>query len=119
MSSVRVNEFVRGKGGVTADTALRLARLYKTTPQFWMHMGVRRLVLGEGLPLACGGAIAGLLLAMVTTRVLRSLLFETEPLDPTTLLAAAAVFVVAALVATCLPARHATKVDRMTVLRDE
>jgi addiction module HigA family antidote len=23
---------------VTADTALRLAQLFKTTPQFWMHM---------------------------------------------------------------------------------
>jgi antitoxin HigA-1 len=38
MSTVRVNELVRGKRGVTADTALRLAQLFKTTPQFWMHM---------------------------------------------------------------------------------
>lgn len=35
---MRVNELVRGKRGVTADTALRLAQLFKTTPQFWMHM---------------------------------------------------------------------------------
>jgi antitoxin HigA-1 len=38
MSTVRLNEIVRGKRGVTADTALRLAQLFKTTPQFWMHM---------------------------------------------------------------------------------
>jgi addiction module HigA family antidote len=38
MSSVRLNELVRGKRGVTADTAIRLAQLFKTTPQFWMHM---------------------------------------------------------------------------------
>ena len=38
ISTVRVNELVRGKRGVTADTALRLAQLFKTTPQFWMHM---------------------------------------------------------------------------------
>ena len=38
MSTVRLNEVVRGKRGVTADTALRLAQLFKTTPQFWMHM---------------------------------------------------------------------------------
>ena len=38
MSNVRLNELVRGKRGVTADTALRLAHLFKTTPQFWMHM---------------------------------------------------------------------------------
>ena len=32
------SELVRGKRGVTADTALRLAHLFKTTPQLWMHM---------------------------------------------------------------------------------
>ena len=37
-STVRLNELVRGKRGVTADTALRLAQFFKTTPQFWMHM---------------------------------------------------------------------------------
>jgi antitoxin HigA-1 len=37
ISTVRLNELVRGKRGVTADTALRLAQLFKTTPQFWMH----------------------------------------------------------------------------------
>jgi plasmid maintenance system antidote protein VapI len=34
MSTVRLNEIVRGKRCVTADTALRLAQLSKTTPQF-------------------------------------------------------------------------------------
>lgn len=38
MSPARLNELVRGKRGVTADTAIRLAQLFKTTPQFWMHM---------------------------------------------------------------------------------
>ena len=38
MSTVRLNELVRAKRGVTADTALRLAQFFKTTPQFWMHM---------------------------------------------------------------------------------
>jgi addiction module HigA family antidote len=38
ISTVRLNELVWGKRGVTADTALRLAQLFKTTPQFWMHM---------------------------------------------------------------------------------
>jgi hypothetical protein len=33
-----LNELVRVKRGVTADTALRLAQFFKTTPQFWMHM---------------------------------------------------------------------------------
>ena len=34
----RLNELVLGKRGVTADTALRLARQFKTTPQLWMHL---------------------------------------------------------------------------------
>jgi addiction module HigA family antidote len=38
MSVNRLNELVLGKRGVTADTALRLARRFKTTPQVWMHL---------------------------------------------------------------------------------
>ncbi len=34
----RLNEIIRGKRGVTADTALRLAKLLKTTPQFWLNL---------------------------------------------------------------------------------
>jgi antitoxin HigA-1 len=34
----RLNELILGKRGVTADTALRLARVFKTTPQLWMHL---------------------------------------------------------------------------------
>ncbi len=33
-----INEIVLGKRGVTADTALRLARYYKTSPQFWLGL---------------------------------------------------------------------------------
>jgi addiction module HigA family antidote len=38
MSLNRLNELVLGKRGVTADTALRLARRFQTTPQIWMHL---------------------------------------------------------------------------------
>ena len=34
----RLNELILGKRGITADTALRLARYFKTTPQLWMHL---------------------------------------------------------------------------------
>lgn len=34
----RVNDIVRGRRAVTADTALRLARYFGTTPQFWMNL---------------------------------------------------------------------------------
>jgi len=34
----RINEIVHGKRGITADTALRLARFFGTTPDFWASM---------------------------------------------------------------------------------
>ena len=34
----RLNELVLGKRGITADTALRLARFLKTSPQLWMRL---------------------------------------------------------------------------------
>jgi antitoxin HigA-1 len=34
----RLNEIVLGKRGITADTALKLARLFKMSPQFWMRL---------------------------------------------------------------------------------
>jgi addiction module HigA family antidote len=37
----RVNEIVLGKRGITADTALRLARCFGTSDQFWMNLQAR------------------------------------------------------------------------------
>lgn len=34
----RISEIVRGRRGVTADTALRLGRLLGTTPEFWLGL---------------------------------------------------------------------------------
>ena len=34
----RINEIIHGKRGITADTALRLARYFNMTPQFWMGL---------------------------------------------------------------------------------
>ena len=34
----RLNEIVLGKRGITADTALKVARLFKMSPQFWMRL---------------------------------------------------------------------------------
>jgi addiction module HigA family antidote len=38
ISTNRLNELIRGKRGVTADTAIRLAKLLNTTPEFWMNL---------------------------------------------------------------------------------
>lgn len=38
ISTNRLNELVRGKRGMTADTALRLADYFKTSAEFWMNL---------------------------------------------------------------------------------
>ena len=37
----RVNEIALGRRGISADTALRLARYFNTTPQFWLNLQSR------------------------------------------------------------------------------
>lgn len=34
----RINEIVKGQRGITADTALRLGRYFKMSPQFWLNL---------------------------------------------------------------------------------
>src|SRR5512141_1979941 len=38
VSPQKINDIVRGKRGITADTALRLAIVLRTTPEFWMGL---------------------------------------------------------------------------------
>jgi addiction module HigA family antidote len=36
----RINEIVRGKRGITPDTAWRFAQAFGTTPEFWMNLQI-------------------------------------------------------------------------------
>ena len=36
--TLRISQIVRGQRAVTADTALRLARYFGTTPRFWLNL---------------------------------------------------------------------------------
>ncbi|ABK45387.1 plasmid maintenance system antidote protein, XRE family [Magnetococcus marinus MC-1] len=36
--ATRISEIIRGRRGISAETALRLARYFGTTPQFWMNL---------------------------------------------------------------------------------
>jgi len=38
ITATRLNEIIRGRRGVTADTALRLARYLGTSPEFWLGL---------------------------------------------------------------------------------
>jgi len=80
---------------------------------------VLRMVLSQGLRLTFFGVVAGLAGAFATTRLLASLLFGVRPTDPLTIAAVVGLISVVALVACYLPARVATRVDPMLVLREE
>ena len=40
VDAARLNEILRGRRGITADTALRLARYLGTSPEFWLKLQV-------------------------------------------------------------------------------
>jgi putative ABC transport system permease protein len=80
---------------------------------------IRRLVLGEALWLTAAGILVGLAVAFAATRALQGLLFEIGALDPATLLTATFVLVGTLMLASYLPARRATQIDPVDMLRAE
>ena len=80
---------------------------------------VLRMVLRQGLMLTVVGVAGGLAVAFAMNRVLASLLFGVRPSDPATMGAVVALITTIAFVACYLPARLATRVDPMIVLRED
>ena len=78
---------------------------------------VLSMMLKEGAALAAAGVALGLPLAALLGFGVSSLLYDVKPLDPVVFTAAPAVLALAALVATWLPARRATRVTPLTALR--
>jgi putative ABC transport system permease protein len=81
--------------------------------------GVLKLVVGQGLSLVLIGTGIGLAASLAVTRLLQAMLFGVKSADPATFLVAALLWVAIALLACYIPARRATKVDPMVVLRYE
>jgi putative ABC transport system permease protein len=80
---------------------------------------VRRMVLAGGLMQAGIGIAIGVAGALWLTRLMESLLFGVSPGDPLTLASVAAILLGVAALACYLPARRATRVDPLVVLRAE
>jgi predicted permease len=77
------------------------------------------LVLREGLVLTVPGLVAGSLIALAASRVVRGMLVNISPSDPITFVAAAAFLALVAALASYLPALRATRVDPVVALRNE
>lgn len=80
---------------------------------------VCHFVLAEAVRLAGLGAVLGLAGATIATRLLPGMLFEVDPLDPSTLVGAALLLIAASALASYVPVRRATRVDAVAMLRNE
>ena len=78
---------------------------------------VLSMMLKEGAALAAVGVALGLPLAALLGFGVSKMLYDVKPLDPVVFTAAPAALAVAALIATWLPARRATRVSPLTALR--
>jgi putative ABC transport system permease protein len=89
-----------------------------------MAMGARprdvlKLVIGQGAKLIAAGLSAGLIVALIASRIINSLLYQVSATDPLTYLVVLLLLASVALAACYIPARRATKIDPMTALRAE
>ena len=79
---------------------------------------IRMFVL-HGLALGAFGVMAGVGATLALGRLMSSLLFGIDPMDPAAYIAALGVLLVAAAVASYVPARRAASIDPMATLRSE
>jgi putative ABC transport system permease protein len=79
-----------------------------------LHMVVR-----EGMMLGGAGVAIGAAAAFAANRVLTSFLYGIQPTDPLTLAGVSLLMILVAATASYLPARRATQVDPLVVLRWE
>jgi hypothetical protein len=80
---------------------------------------ILRLMLAQGMTTALAGAVIGGALAVALSTVLRAQIFRVQALDVTAFLMVAALLVSAVLLASLIPARAASRLDPLRVLRDE
>jgi predicted permease len=80
---------------------------------------IYRMVVGEGLRLAAGGVLAGLVCTFFVTRMLRGLLYGVGSNDPLTFVSVPIILLAVALLAAFVPASRAVRVEPMVALRLE
>ena len=109
-----------GLYGVTSySTAQRTAEFGLRTALGADPGAVTRLVVGEAVRLAIGGVVVGVPLGLAATPIIRNQIFGVRPVDAPSLTAAVVVLVLAALVASWLPARRAASISPLEALRSD
>jgi putative ABC transport system permease protein len=78
-----------------------------------------QLIVGQGFRLSAVGIAAGLIAALLLTRLMTSMLVGVKPSDPQTFVAMALVFFAISALASWLPARRAASLDPTTALREQ
>jgi predicted permease len=111
---------VVGLYGVKAYSVARRTREIGIRMALGAQAGaVLRMIMGEGSIMLLSGVALGLVLAIVTARILSGILYGVGALDPIAFTVAPLVLTIASLVATWLPARRATQIDPAQALRAE
>jgi putative ABC transport system permease protein len=80
---------------------------------------VMQMVLASGAKLGLAGCAIGAVAAFFATRLLRSMLFEVDPLDPAVLVLSAVAIFLLAVMASLIPARRVARVEPVEALRGE
>jgi ABC-type antimicrobial peptide transport system permease subunit len=80
---------------------------------------ILQIIMKQGVILTLAGVAVGIIAALASTRLIQGLLYGVSSTDTATYLSVPVVLVAAALAATFVPARRATKVDPLNALRHE
>jgi ABC-type antimicrobial peptide transport system permease subunit len=81
--------------------------------------GVMRLIVASGAKLGLIGCGLGALAAVFATRLMRTMLFQVDPVDPLVIVLAAIAIFLVAIAASLIPARRAAGIEPMQALRTE
>jgi putative ABC transport system permease protein len=136
LDSISLRRFLMTLLGVFAAVALTLAAVgiygvisYSVT-QRTHEIGIRlalgagsrdviKLVVGHGLALALAGVGIGVAAALAATRLMSTLLYSVNAADPVTFASISLLLILVAVLASCIPALRAMRVDPMVALRHE
>jgi predicted permease len=104
---------------IAFSTALRTQEMAIRLALGSQRSSILRMILVSGAKLGLAGCAIGAVAAIFAARLLRSLLFQVDVLDPIVLVLAIVSILVLALAASVIPARRAASVEPMEALRTE